>query len=122
MSDARRFASNFYKATKVSVELAVKGFVQQIEYLNGLLNTAQENIKSLQDKIKSLEDKIETLTTQCNTAVSNQNIALVIMMQEQNKNTELLAKNTELLAQIAKLEAENSLLKAQHDQDCPLFY
>ncbi len=114
MSDARQFASNFHKATKVSVQLAVKGFVQQIEYLNGLLKTAHENIKSLQDKIKSLEDEIKTLTTERDAARFDQKTAMRIMLEEEERNTRLLAR-------IAEVEDENDLLKAQHAQDCPLF-
>jgi chromosome segregation ATPase len=110
MSDARHSASNFHKATKVSVKLAVKGFVQQIEYLNGLLKTAHENIKSSQDKIKSLEDEIKTLTAERDAARFDQKTALRIMLSEEERNTKLVAR-------IAEVEEENDLLKAQHDQN-----
>ncbi len=114
MSDARSFASNLNKATQASVQLAVRGFMQQIEFLNGLLKNAQENIKSLQAQIKSLQDQIKTLTTERDAALSNETIAVRLMLQEKDRNNELLAR-------IAEVEAENNLLKSQHDQDYPLF-
>jgi len=107
MSRERAFARDFKTATQASVQLAVRGVVQQVEFLNGLLKNAQQNIKSLQDKIK-------TLTTERDSARSNEEVALRLLSQEQDRNTELLAK-------MAELQAENNLLKAQYDQSCTLF-